>query len=154
MIESTLVIIKPDAMARGLAGEVMSRLERKGLRTVGCKLERLSEEVLRAHYAHLAEQSFFPRILAFMRSTPVLLQVWRGVEAVRVVRTLAGPTNGRLAPAGTIRGDLSQSIQCNVLHASDTPEAATAEIERFFASGELLEWDPPHTATLYSADEA
>ncbi len=154
MLQSTFVIIKPDAISRGIAGEVIARFERKGLQLVACKLSRLTDAKLADHYSHLADKPFFPRIVDFMQSTPVLLCVWRGVDAVDVVRSLCGPTNGREAAPGTIRGDYSQSIQCNVVHASDGPDTAEAEIARFFDGGEILPFDVPHERAFYGGDEA
>ncbi len=153
MIQSTFVIVKPDAMGRGLAGEIIGRFESKGLQLVGCKLSRLTDAKLAEHYSHLADKPFFPRIVSFMQSTPVLLCVWRGVDAVDVVRTLCGPTNGRVAAPGTIRGDLSQSIQCNVVHASDGPDTAEQEIARFFDQREILPFDLPQESFFYGGDE-
>ena len=152
-MERTLVIIKPDAMMRGLAGEIVSRFERKGLRLIGCKLQQLSDEILAEHYSHLADKPFFPRIRAFMQSAPVLVQCWEGREAVQVIRDLCGPTNGRSAAAGTIRGDLSMSVQCNLVHASDGLEAAGYEVTRFFEPQELASSADPLESYRYALDE-
>ncbi|MFT7621138.1 MAG: nucleoside-diphosphate kinase [Myxococcota bacterium] len=152
-VQDTFIIIKPDAMARGLAGSITARLEGKGLQLVGCKLTKLSDEILTEHYSHLADKPFFPGIVEFMQSTAVLMQVWRGVDAVAVVRTLAGPTNGRDAAPGTIRGDFSQSIQCNVMHASDGPDTAREEVARFFQPSEVLDWDRLNVRAFYGSDE-
>jgi nucleoside-diphosphate kinase len=154
MMERTLVLLKPDAYARGLLGEITSVLEKKGLVLVGCKLMMLNDNLLAEHYSHLADKPFFPRIADFMKSLPVLAQCWQGVEAVKVVRSYAGTTNGREAQAGTIRGDRSVSVQCNLLHASDSIESAASEIERFFNPAEILDVVHPLASFFYAADEA
>jgi nucleoside-diphosphate kinase len=153
-MERTLLILKPDAVARGLVGEITARLEKKGLKLVGCKMAQLPSELLAQHYAHLADKPFYPRIAAFMQSLPVVLQCWEGVDAVTVVRDLVGVTNGRKAQPGTIRGDYSMSIQCNLIHASDGPDAAKAEVARFFEASELFAYQQPLQPFLYSGDEA
>ncbi|HMG75302.1 MAG TPA: nucleoside-diphosphate kinase [Pyrinomonadaceae bacterium] len=152
-MEKTLLIIKPDALARGLVGHVISRLEQKGLKLAGCKMAQLERSVLDEHYAHLVDKPFYERIAIFMGSLPVLLQCWEGVEAVSVVRTIAGVTNGREAAPGTIRGDLSMSVQCNLIHASDTLESAQAEIARFFGPSEIFNYQAPLEHLTYAYDE-
>jgi nucleoside-diphosphate kinase len=102
-MQKTLVILKPDSVTRGITGEIISRLERKGLKLVGSKMVRLTEEQLKQHYAHLADKPFFPGIVEFMTSAPVILQVWEGKEVVEVVRLITGVTNSRQAQPGTIR---------------------------------------------------
>jgi len=151
-MERTLVILKPDSYARKLLGRITERFEQKGLRLVACKLTRLTPEVLREHYSHLASRSFYPRIEAFMSAKPALLQVWEGLDAVAVGRALSGPTNGREAPLGTIRGDFSMSVQCNLMHASDSVEAAEAEVRRFFRPEEVQSVEEDLSA-VYSDDE-
>jgi nucleoside-diphosphate kinase len=113
----------------------------------------LTDELLHDHYAHLADQPFFPGIREFMQRTPVVAQAWRGIEAVDVVRSLVGVTNGRRADVGSLRGRLSMSIQTNLVHASDSPESATVELERFFAEGELFDYAHPLETYLNSATE-
>lgn len=152
-MERTVVIIKPDAVVRGLIGDLTGRFERKGLVLVGCKMVFLDDTILQQHYAHLVDRPYFPRIAAFMKSYPVLVQCWEGVSAVNVVRKLVGITNGRDAEPGTIRGDYSLSVQCNLVHASDSVEGATTEIARFFLSTELTSFEPPLRAVTYSHDE-
>jgi len=152
-MERTLVLIKPDALARGLVGEITTRLERKGLLLVGCKMMRLDDTVLAEHYAHLVDKPFYPRIAEFMSSAPVVAQCWEGVEAVRVVREMTGVTNSRDAAPGTIRGDLGMSLQCNVVHTSESADVAAAEVERFFGEAELHDYTPPHLDVLYAVDE-
>jgi nucleoside-diphosphate kinase len=152
-MEKTLVIIKPDAVQRGLVGEVTRRLERKGLKLVGLKMLHLEDAILEDHYSHLKDKPFFPGISQFMKSSPVILQCWEGLEAVKAVRLICGITNAREADGGTIRGDYAMSIQCNVVHASDTPENAKLEVERFFSTEELFSYDKAEYMHVYSEDE-
>lgn len=152
-MERTVLLLKPDALARGLIGEITSRLEKKGLQLVGCKMIRLDSSLLEIHYAHLINRPFYHRIADFMTSLPVIAQCWEGMDAVAVVRNLTGITNGREADIGTIRGDLSMSVQCNLVHASDSGEAAELEIKRFFAKSEIFPYEPLLLRLLYSVDE-
>lgn len=151
-MEKTLVIFKPSAVQRGLIGEILSRFERKGLTIVAMKMARLSEAILREHYAHLVDRPFFPFILDSMTASPVVLMVLEGVDAVKVVRLLTGATNSREALPGTIRGDFSMSGQENVIHASSCIEDAEAEVKRFFTPEDICEWTPLLTPHLYSPD--
>lgn len=151
-MEKTLVIFKPSAVQRGLIGEILSRFERKGLTIVAMKMARLSEAILREHYAHLVDRPFFPFILDSMTASPVVLMVLEGVDAVKVVRMLTGATNSREALPGTIRGDFSMSGQENVIHASSSIEDAGVEVKRFFTPEEICEWTPLLTPHLYSPD--
>ena len=152
-MERTLVLIKPDALARGLVGEITTRFERKGLLLVGCKMMRLDEAVLAEHYSHLVDKPFYPRIAEFMSSLPIVAQCWAGVDAVKVVRDMTGVTNSREAATGTIRGDLGMSLQCNVVHTSESTEVAASEVARFFDREELYTYEPPLITVLYAADE-
>ncbi|MBO4369928.1 MAG: nucleoside-diphosphate kinase [Paludibacteraceae bacterium] len=152
-MERTLVIFKPSAVARGLVGEVLSRFERKGLQIVGLKMSQLSDEILNEHYAHLAGKPFFGEIKASMQATPVILCCLQGKEAVQVVRNMTGATNGRVAEAGTVRGDYSVSTQENIVHSSDSVETAKVEVARFFRSDELFEYKHPFTQFFYASDE-
>ena len=127
-MERTLVILKPCTIQRGLIGEIISRFEKKGLRLVGAKMIWLTDEILKEHYAHLLDKPFFGRIKDAMEVCPVIVCCWEGVDAVQVVRTISGPTNGRIAQPGTIRGDYSMSIQENMVHASDSIETAKIEL--------------------------
>ncbi len=153
-MERTLVLIKPDGLQRGLAGEVTRRFEQKGLKMVGCKMMQFSEALLKEHYAHIADKPFFPGVKAFMMSAPVVAQCWEGAEAVETVRTITGVTNARKADAGTIRGDLAMSLQSNVVHASDSLETASVEVPRFFKNDELFEWDMQKQNIMYADGEA
>ena len=137
-----LIIFKPSAIGRALVGKVLSRFEQKGLIVTGMKMMKLSEEILKEHYAHLVDKPFFPNILASMTATPVIVACLKGVDAINVVRSMTGATNGRQAAPGTIRGDFSMSNQENIIHASSSPEDAQAEIKRFFKDDEIFDYTP------------
>ncbi|TVP80625.1 MAG: nucleoside-diphosphate kinase [Puniceicoccaceae bacterium] len=131
-MEETLIILKPDCMEKQIAGEVISRFEKAGFEIVAAKIMQLDGPVLREHYAHVADKPFFPEIEAFMSSRPVMPMILRGDGVIAKVRDLLGPTNSQEAPKGTIRGDLGTDMMRNVVHASDSVEAAVAEKKRFF----------------------
>lgn len=152
-MQKTLVILKPDAVTRGITWEIISRLEKKWLKLVASKMVKLTEEQLKQHYSHLVDKPFFPGIVAFMTSAPVILQVWEGKDAVEVVRLMAWVTNSRQAQPGTIRGDYSMSIGNNVIHASENLEAANEEIARFFDDNEIYSYKRADEDMLYSPDE-
>lgn len=138
--EKTLIILKPDAVHRGLVGEVVSRFERKGLKIVGMKMVSLEDALIDAHYAHIKDKPFFGGIKTFMKTSPVIVMALSGIGAVAATRIIVGPTKGYEAPAGTIRGDLSLSTQSNLVHASDSVETAAAEVARFFKDEELHDY--------------
>lgn len=140
-VERTLILVKPDAVQRRLAGRLIARLEDKGLRLVGLKLLQVTPELSKQHYAEHVEKPFYPLLEEFITSGPVVAIVAEGPEAISVVRTMMGPTNGREAAPGTIRGDYGQSRQMNLMHGSDGPEAAAREIEIYFRPEELLDYD-------------
>ncbi len=140
MIERTLILIKPDAMERGLVGEVISRLEKKGLKIVGIKMIKLDNATLEEHYAHLKDKPFFDGIISYMKSTPIIAMILEGDGAVDVTRKIVGATKPWEAEPGTIRGDLALGLPSNLLHASDSPETAEKEIMRFFKPDEVFEW--------------
>ncbi|MGM9752319.1 MAG: nucleoside-diphosphate kinase [Candidatus Cryptobacteroides sp.] len=152
-MERTLVIIKPCAVQRGLIGEVLSRFERRGLKLVAMKMTRLDAEICRRHYAHLVDKPFYPIIEESMTAAPVVLCCMEGIDAVEVVRTMAGATNGRKALPGTIRGDYCVSHQENIIHASDSLESAAQELERFFKPEDYCSYDNPLLGYLYAKDE-
>ncbi|MBR4553697.1 MAG: nucleoside-diphosphate kinase [Bacteroidaceae bacterium] len=151
--QKTLVLLKPGTVQRALIGEVINRFERKGLRIAGLKMMQLTDELLSEHYAHLAEKPFFQRVKDSMMACPVVAMCLEGVDAIEVVRTLAGPTNGRKAPAGTIRGDYSMSFQENIVHASDSPETAKVEVARFFREDEIFDYSMNNLLSTYANDE-
>lgn len=150
--EKTLIIIKPDAIQRGLLGEIVGRFERKGLKLVGMKMIQLEDALLEAHYAHIADKPFFAGIKNFMKSSPVVVIALSGINAVSATRLLVGPTKGYEADAGSIRGDLSISGQSNVVHASDSPENGQIEVARFFKNDELFDYKKNDFDYIY-ADE-
>lgn len=133
MSERTLVLIKPDAVRRGLVGEIIARIERKGLAIEAMVLRHMDGDLADAHYAEHVEKPFYRPLKAFMTSGPLVAAIISGDEAITVVRNLVGATDGRAAAAGTIRGDLSLSNRENLVHASDSPESAEREIKLWFA---------------------
>lgn len=140
-IQKTLVLIKPDALQRELVGEVIHRFERKGLKIVAMKLTHIDEATWTEHYGHLKEKPFFPSLLQFMMQTPVVAMVLEGLDVVDTVRAIVGSTNPRAADAGTIRADLSMNVPSNMVHASDSKEAAEVEINRFFKPEEIVSYE-------------
>ncbi len=152
-MQTTLIILKPSAIQRNLVGEVIARFEKKGLQIVGIKMTQLTHDVLEEHYSHLKNKPIFKRIVDSMMVCPVIVMAIRGLEAVNVVRTLTGPTNGRYALPGTIRGDLCNSVQENIVHASDSPETAEIELNRFFNTNEIFNYKQSTFGNLYANDE-
>lgn len=152
-MERTLIILKPDAVQRGLLGEVLSRFESRGFQFAAMKMAQLDSKILQEHYAHIKDKPFFPGIAAFMSSSPVIIAVVEGKDAVNVVRAMCGPTNARSAAPGTIRGDFSLSMQCNIIHASDSAETAENEIRRFFKPDELHSYMRTLQGITYSGEE-
>ncbi|MDR0417990.1 MAG: nucleoside-diphosphate kinase [Puniceicoccales bacterium] len=137
-METTLIILKPDCMEKGLAGEVIGRLNKEGCEIVGCKMMVLSENLLKEHYGHIVALPFFADILMFMRSKPVIVIALRGENIITKVRALLGPTDSTAAPKGTIRGDWGTDKMRNIAHASDSEASAQAELKRFFTPEELF----------------
>lgn len=152
-MERTLILIKPDALSRGLAGTVLARFEQKGLKIAGIKMIQLTDQLLTEHYSHLADKPFFPTICEFMSRTPVIALCLEGLEAVEVCRRLCGVTNSRQADPGTIRGDMSMSMQANLVHASDSVKNGQEEVARFFEPGELFDYQPALLKYQYASDE-
>ena len=141
MTQRTLVLIKPDGVQRGLVGEVISRLERRGLRLAGLKLMQVDDALARQHYAEHVERPFFPGLAQFITSSPLVAMVWEADNAVSIVRQTMGETNPVNSPAGTIRGDLGIDIGRNLVHGSDSPESAEREVNLFFRAEEILSYD-------------
>ncbi|MEY3109706.1 MAG: hypothetical protein RJB43_1240 [Verrucomicrobiota bacterium] len=137
-MEKTLIILKPDCMERRLCGTVLARFEAAGFEILASKMTRLTTAQLREHYAHVADKPFYPEIEAFMSSRPVIVAVLVGDNVISRVRELLGPTNSKVAPKGTIRGDFGTEMMRNVCHASDSPAAAEAEVRRFFRPDEVF----------------
>ena len=148
-MERTLVFLKPDAVMRRLLGEVIGRLERKGFLIVGMKMTRLSEEFVRAHYAAHEGKEFYDPLVRYSVSGPVVAMVLEGKNAVSVVRGMMGRTFGSDSPPGSIRGDLALSNRFNLIHGSDSTEAAQREIAAFFGPDELVGYTPEATRWIY-----
>ena len=138
-MEKTVVLLKPDCVQKGLMGEVLKRFEAQGFRVVGCKMMQLDDAILKDHYTHLVELPFFPEILGFMQSSPIMALALEGEGIIQKVRDFIGPTDSTKAEKGTVRGDLGEDKMRNVVHASDSIESAQAELSRFFRPGELLD---------------
>jgi nucleoside-diphosphate kinase len=138
IMETTLILFKPDCVQKRLSGEVLRRLEAEGFRVRGLKMMQLSDAVLREHYAHVADKPFYPDIASFMQSSPVVALALEGENVIARVRDLLGPTDSTVAAKGTIRGDFGENKMVNMCHASDGPETAAEELKRFFAPGELF----------------
>jgi nucleoside-diphosphate kinase len=153
MNERTLLLIKPDAVQRGLIGEIVRRFERKGFKVVGMKMLKMTKELAKEHYAHLVSKPFYPDLEKFITSNPIVAMAIEGKDAVEVTRTIVGPTNASKAPGGSIRGDLSNSTSRNVIHASDSKETAAKEMPRFFKPNELFDYSLDVESYLYASDE-
>lgn len=136
--QTTLILLKPDCVSKSLCGEVLKRFENAGFKIRGLKMIQLDDAVLKEHYAHIASKPFFPDVAAFMKSVPVVALALSGENVIEKVRLLLGPTDSSKADKGTIRGDYGGDMMVNVAHASDSPEAAEAELKRFFKDGEVF----------------
>lgn len=152
-MERTVVLIKPDGLQRGLVGEIMHRFERKGLKLVGVKMIRLTDDILDNWYAHHKDKPFFATLKSFMEWTPVVAMVWEGVEAINAVRKIVGITKSREAEAGSIRGDFGMSGSQNIIHASDSPESAEKELGLIFNADEIFDYDSTTDLLIYSKEE-
>lgn len=152
-MERTLIIAKPDAVQRGLVGEIVARLERKGLKLIGLKMASLDEAMLRTHYAEHVEKPFYAGLEEFMKSSPVVLMAWEGYECVESIRTLVGATNPRQADAGTIRGEFAIGTGRNLIHASDSKQSGEAEVANFFDKDELFSYDKSEYLHIYENHE-
>lgn len=140
MAQRTLILLKPDAITRKICGKVISRFEEAGLAIRGIKMIHLQPELLREHYAHIADKPFYPEVEKFMGSVPVIALVLEGDGVVEKVRQMLGVTDSRKAAPGTIRAEFGKDQMVNVAHASDSPETAEKEVNRFFAEDELFEY--------------
>ena len=154
-MEQTLIIFKPDAVQRGLMGRIMSRFEEKGLKIVGAKFIQITPELAALHYEAHRERPFYAGLVSFMTSSPVLVLALEGVGAIAICRSMMGVTFGSQAAAGTIRGDFGVSNSFNLIHGSDSPEAATKELGLFFNDGEIISWNRANEGWVYdlSGDE-
>ena len=139
-MEQTLVLVKPDGVQRGLIGEIISRLERRGLKLVGMKLMQVDEGLAHRHYGEHVDRPFFAGLVSFITSGPVVAMAWEANNAVEIVRGTMGVTNPASAAPGTIRGDLGVDIGRNLIHGSDSPESAVRELSLFFKPEEVLSY--------------
>jgi nucleoside-diphosphate kinase len=152
-MQRTLVIIKPDAVNRGLIGELVARFEKKGLKISAMKMERLKALKLKEHYEHHKEKAFFNELIKYMSSIPSVLMIIEGKQCIDVVRKMIGSTYGREAESGTIRGDFSISNQQNLVHASEDMQNAEKEIKRFFGEKEIYNYQKMNFDWIYASDE-
>ncbi len=152
--ERTLILFKPDALQRRLVGKILIRFEEKGLRIVGLKMMQVTAELAKQHYAEHVDKPFYPALEEFITSAPVIAMVVEGPDVISVVRTMLGPTNGRDAAPGTIRGDFGQSRQMNLVHGSDGAQAADREIGIYFSTNELLDYESTLDIWAFAEDEA
>ncbi len=151
--ERTLILFKPDAVERRLCGELLSRIENKGLKIVGLKMLKVTPELSKQHYAEHVSKPFYPLLESFITSGPVVAVAIEGPEAISVMRTMMGKTNGRESAPGTIRGDFGVSRQMNLIHGSDGPDAATRELAIYFQPEELISYQPILAPMFAAADE-
>ena len=147
-METTYVMVKPDGVQRGLIGEIIGRFERKGLKLVGLKSVVPSRETAETHYAVHAERPFYPGLINFVTSGPVVCMAWNGKDAISVARTLIGATNGREASPGTIRGDFGMDMGYNMIHGSDAADTAEFELGLWFPEG-LMDWEQTIKSWVY-----
>ena len=147
-MQTTYIMIKPDGVQRGLVGEIITRFENKALRLVGLRQLIPSSKVAEEHYAIHKDRPFYSGLIKFITSGPVVAMAWTGVEAIKVARNIIGPTNGREASPGTIRGDLAMDIGHNIIHGSDGEETAKFELELWFPNG-LSEWRRDAESQIY-----
>ena len=152
-MQRTVILLKPDALQRGLVGEIISRLERKGLKLVAMKMMMAGDSLLDEHYAHHKDKPFFEGLKKFMMSAPLVVMLLEGVDCVDVARKMTGATNGRNADLGSIRGDLSISQSNNLIHVSDSVESAEVEEKRFFEKKEVYEWKRLADEAVYGEEE-
>jgi len=152
-VERTVILVKPDAIHRGIATEVLHPFEKRGLKLIACKMMLCSDDLLREHYEHLVDEDFFDALRVLMTSAPIIATCWEGVDAVATVRAMCGETLARRASAGTVRGALAMSVQANVVHTSDSPESAVVEVRRFFAATEVFEYERAIDEFIYSPAE-
>ncbi len=153
MMEKTVVLVKPDGLQRGLIGQIISRFEKKGLKLIGLKMTRLTDETLNDWYVHHKEKPFFKGLKQFMQSDPIVAMVWEGLGAVQAVRLMCGITKGSQAEPGSIRGDFGLSQQYNLIHASDSKAAAEKEMNLLFGASDLFEYEKGEYSYLYSEEE-
>jgi nucleoside-diphosphate kinase len=139
-MEQTLVLVKPDGVQRGLIGEIITRLERRGLKLIGMKFMQVSRELASTHYEAHVGKPFYEGLVNYITSSPIVAMVWEGKDGIQVVRTTMGATNAAAAAPGTIRGDFAVEIGRNLVHGSDGSESASREVSLFFSPDELVNW--------------
>jgi nucleoside-diphosphate kinase len=139
-MQTTLILLKPDTVERSLVGQVIARIEAKGLKIAGLKMMQLDDAIINEHYDFLADKPFFPSIKSYMTRTPVVAIAVSGTEAIKTVRNLTGATNPQEALPGSIRGDFGLTIDGNIIHASDSPETAEVELKRFFGGSDVFDY--------------
>jgi nucleoside-diphosphate kinase len=142
-MERTFLMVKPDGVQRSLIGEIVNRFEKKGFKLIGAKLVQISPKQAETHYAEHQGKPFFNELVSFITSGPVFAMVWQGDQVISLSRTMMGKTNSLDASPGTIRGDYAVHMSRNLIHGSDSPESAVREINLFFRSEELLDYDKP-----------
>jgi len=152
-VQKTLVILKPDAIHRGIVGEILDRFEQKGIKIIGTKMIKMTDLLLDRHYAQHKGKHFLPNLKKFMKSLPVILVVLEGLDVVRVIRSMCGPTDGKNALPGTIRGDYSMSTSATIIHASEDLKTASREISIFFKKSEIFNYRRPDIHFFYAEDE-
>lgn len=153
-MERTLLLLKPDALQRGLAGRILGRFEEKGIKIAALKVMRITEELAAKHYAPHVERPFYPGLVKYMTSAPIIAAVLEAPRVIEVSRTLMGATFGWKAAPGTIRGDFSSSTAYNLVHGSDSPEAAEKEIALFFSADEINDYERSLDGWLISEDDS
>ncbi len=140
-MQQTLILLKPDCVQKGYIGEVITRLEKKGLKVSAMKMMEMTDEIIKEHYGHLADKPFFPEIVAYMTISPIIAMVVEGDDSIETLRNMCGATDPLQAAPGTIRGDLALTIRYNVIHASDSEENAKLEVSRFFDASEIYSYE-------------
>ncbi|MCA9320994.1 MAG: nucleoside-diphosphate kinase [Planctomycetes bacterium] len=152
-MQTTLLIVKPDGVQRGLVGRIVDRFETKGLQIVGMKMMTISQELANTHYEAHRERPFFKGLVRFMTSSPVVVFAVRGIGSIDMCRKMMGATFGSKAEPGTIRGDFGVSNSFNLIHGSDSPDAAARELELFFGKGEIQDYELGNLGWIYDASE-
>ena len=152
-VQSTVVLVKPDALQRGLVGEIISRFEKKGLKLLALKLTSFDEDVSEVWYAHHKGKPFFSNLKKYMASTPVVAMLWEGLDAIGTVRRMVGITKGREAEMGSIRGDFAMSGSQNLIHASDNEDSSEKERGIIFANSEIFDYESLLDTLIYSEDD-
>lgn len=152
-LQQSIVLIKPDALQRGLVGKIISRFEQKGLKLLALKMMKLDDALLDEWYGHHKDKPFFRDLKRFMQASPVIAMLWEGLECVATVRKICGVTKGYEAESGSIRGDFAMSGQHNIIHASDNPENAAKEQNLIFKPREIFDYDKGEYLWVYSIEE-